>query len=62
MSEPLKQAVKANREYQRAAKRSNELREKRNQAIKAAVQAGVSEAELARALKLSPGRINHLTD
>jgi hypothetical protein len=61
MTEPLKAAVKANRDYQRAASRSDELREKRNQAIKAAVQAGVSEADLARALNLTPGRINHLT-
>lgn len=63
MSKELREATRLNREYQRTSQKAENLRAKRNAAIRKAVAAGVSQADVARALNLTPGRVKQiLTD
>lgn len=56
----LEQAAKLNEEYQRTSDKAEGLRAKRNAAIYAAVNKGVTQADVARALNLTPGRVKQI--
>lgn len=60
MSKELREATRLNREYQRTSQKAEDLRAKRNAAIQKAVAAGVSQADVARALNLTPGRVKQI--
>lgn len=60
MTKELREATRLNREYQRTSQKAENLRAKRNAAIKKAVAAGISQADLARALEITPGRITQI--
>lgn len=53
---------KLEKEYRAAHERSERLREKRNDEIRKAVQAGAKQAELARETGLTRGRIAQIVN
>lgn len=52
----------ANASHERASRAENEARESRDRAIRAAVRAGVSYAEICRATGLSAARVSHIAN